>query len=96
MHRSMAPVPPAHLGRDALSNRDRILAVARRMLSTDPDVAMEAIAEEAGVVRRTLYGHFSSRTALLEGLAAEAANAVASSSRWWMCSGSAAMPGASS
>jgi AcrR family transcriptional regulator len=58
------------------SNRARILAVARRELSENPDVAMDDIARSAGVVRRTLYGHFPGRTALLEALTEEGAGTL--------------------
>ena len=51
---------------DAQRNRDRLLAVAVRALSDDPDVALEAIAKEAGVGIGTLYRHFPTREALIE------------------------------
>jgi AcrR family transcriptional regulator len=63
------PVPQR---RQARSNRARLLAAARTELSQDPDVSLDEIARAAGVVRRTLYGHFPSREALIDALAAEA------------------------
>jgi AcrR family transcriptional regulator len=50
---------------DALRNREAILAAATRLLATDPDASIDAIAREAGVARITLYGHFDSRAVLL-------------------------------
>ncbi|MFF4845129.1 TetR/AcrR family transcriptional regulator [Streptomyces collinus] len=58
--------------RDAHSNRRRILAAARQRLLEDPDASLECIAEAAGVARRTLYGHFSGRQALIADLIQEA------------------------
>ena len=56
----------------ARSNRARILTAAREELGRDPDVSLDEIARAAGVVRRTLYGHFPNREALIDALAAEA------------------------
>ena len=56
----------------ARSNRARILAAAREELSRNPDASLDEIARAAGVVRRTLYGHFPNRQALIDALAAEA------------------------
>jgi AcrR family transcriptional regulator len=60
----------------ARSNRARIVATAREELSRDPEASLDEIARAAGVVRRTLYGHFPNRQALLEALADEASEAV--------------------
>lgn len=62
--------------RNARSNRARILATARQELGRNPDVTLEELARAAGVVRRTLFGHFPGRQALLEALADEAAEAL--------------------
>ncbi|MFJ8106247.1 TetR/AcrR family transcriptional regulator [Streptomyces sp. NPDC096132] len=56
--------------------RARILEAARRQLGRDPDSSLGDIAEAAGVVRRTVYDHFACRSALMEGLVAEAAEAL--------------------
>jgi len=52
--------------------RDRILDVALDVLGEDPDAGMGEIAAAAGVVRRTVYGHFPSRTDLVRTLAERA------------------------
>jgi AcrR family transcriptional regulator len=62
--------------RNARSNRARILATARQELGRNPDVTLEELARAAGVVRRTLFGHFPGRQALLEALAEEAAESL--------------------
>lgn len=66
---------PGRTGR-AEANRRHILAVATRELSRDPDASMDDIARAAGVVRRTVYGHFPSREALIGGITDEAAREV--------------------
>ncbi|MER7170574.1 TetR/AcrR family transcriptional regulator [Streptomyces mesophilus] len=58
------------------SNRRRILDVARNELLRDPDASMDQIARAAGVVRRTVYGHFPSREALIIALADGAVEAI--------------------
>ncbi|MFE2053142.1 TetR/AcrR family transcriptional regulator [Streptomyces sp. NPDC059459] len=62
--------------RNARSNRARILATARRELGRNPDTTLEELARAAGVVRRTLFGHFPGRAALLEALAEEASEVL--------------------
>ncbi|GLV75504.1 TetR/AcrR family transcriptional regulator [Streptomyces hygroscopicus] len=62
--------------RNARSNRARILATARRELGQNPDITLEELARAAGVVRRTLFGHFPGRAALLEALAEEASETL--------------------
>ncbi|MEU6353018.1 TetR family transcriptional regulator [Streptomyces sp. NPDC047072] len=73
MSQSVGRVPQR---RNARSNRARILATARQELGRNPDVTLEELARAAGVVRRTLFGHFPGRAALLDALAEEAAEAL--------------------
>ncbi|WP_405540214.1 TetR family transcriptional regulator [Streptomyces sp. NBC_00075] len=61
---------------NARSNRARILATARQELGRNPDITLEELARASGVVRRTLFGHFPGRAALLDALAEEAAEAL--------------------
>jgi AcrR family transcriptional regulator len=61
---------------DARSNRQRILATARRKLWDDPDASPDSIALAAGLARRTFYGHFANRHALITELTQEAAQAL--------------------
>ncbi|MCF1598907.1 TetR/AcrR family transcriptional regulator [Streptomyces muensis] len=70
------PVAREPLRRNSRANRARILATARRELGRNPDVTLEELARAAGVVRRTLFGHFPGREALLEALAEEAAESL--------------------
>lgn len=72
------PVAREPLRRNSRSNRARILATAREELGHNPDVTLEELARAAGVVRRTLFGHFPGRAALLEALADEAAETIRS------------------
>lgn len=70
------PVARAPQRRNARSNRARILDTARHELGRNPNITMEELARAAGVVRRTLFGHFPGREALLEALADEASAAL--------------------
>ncbi|MGJ5985781.1 TetR/AcrR family transcriptional regulator [Streptomyces acidiscabies] len=63
-------------GTRADANRRRILDVALAELLRDPDASMDQIARAAGVVRRTVYGHFSSREALIATLVDDAVESV--------------------
>ncbi|WOF24393.1 TetR family transcriptional regulator [Microbacterium betulae] len=54
--------------RDARANREAILVAAARVLRRDPEAAVDAVAAEAGLSRRAVYGHFSSREELLSEL----------------------------
>ncbi|GGX34760.1 TetR/AcrR family transcriptional regulator [Streptomyces lomondensis] len=58
------------------ANRRRILDVALAELLRDPDASMDQIARAAGVVRRTVYGHFPNREALISTLVDEAVAAL--------------------
>ncbi|MEI5101472.1 TetR/AcrR family transcriptional regulator [Streptomyces sp. PmtG] len=73
---SPAPAPASAATTRADANRRRILDVAFAELSRDPDASMDQIARAAGVVRRTVYGHFPSRDALVTALLDEAVAAV--------------------
>lgn len=70
------PAAREPLRRNSRANRARILATARRELGRNPDVTLEELARAAGVVRRTPFGHFPGKEALLEALAEEAAESL--------------------
>ena len=57
--------------------RNRILDVALEVLGQNPDAGMGDIAAAAGVVRRTVYGHFPTRADLIRSLTQQAVNEVA-------------------
>jgi AcrR family transcriptional regulator len=57
--------------------RNRILDVALEVLGENPDAGMGEIASAAGVVRRTVYGHFPTRADLVQTLAQRAVNEIA-------------------
>lgn len=64
-----APTPPARERRprrkDAEDNRARILAAARELFATQGfEIALDAVARNAGVGRATLYRNFADRDAL--------------------------------
>ena len=50
---------------DAVSNRARIVRVARELLSSTSELPMNAVAKGAGVGQGTLYRNFPTREALL-------------------------------
>lgn len=54
--------------RSVNDTRDRILDVALEVLGQNSDAAMGDIASAAGVVRRTVYGHFPTRADLVRTL----------------------------
>jgi AcrR family transcriptional regulator len=58
-------------------NRARIVEAARRLWTHDPDISMDDVAREAGVVRRTLYGHFGDRDELIMAVVAQTAGVLA-------------------
>jgi AcrR family transcriptional regulator len=57
--------------------RHRILDVALEVLGQNPDAGMGDIASAAGVVRRTVYGYFPTRTDLVLTLAQRAVDEIA-------------------
>ncbi|QIQ06376.1 TetR/AcrR family transcriptional regulator [Streptomyces liangshanensis] len=65
------PTAPEPRRSNARANRARILAVAQVELSRNPDATLEDVARATGVVRRTVFGHFPGRPALLEAVAQE-------------------------
>lgn len=56
--------------------RDRILDAAVEVLGTTPDAGMGEVASAAGVVRRTVYGYFPSRSDLVLALAHRAVDEI--------------------
>ncbi|WP_426322874.1 TetR/AcrR family transcriptional regulator [Microbacterium sp. E-13] len=71
---------PRRPRRDALENRAGILAAAHIALAHDPRASVDAIARQAGLSRRALYGHFDDRDALVREIVAQGAerfNAIA-------------------
>lgn len=54
-------------------NRRSILDAASEVLRRDPEATLDDVAARAGVVRRTVYGHFANRQALLVALVHSAA-----------------------
>ena len=64
--------------KDAAENRESLLGAARRTLASDPHASLDAIAAAAGLSRRSVYGHFPSREALLAELLERGAARVAS------------------
>ncbi|HEX6514735.1 MAG TPA: TetR/AcrR family transcriptional regulator [Nocardioidaceae bacterium] len=61
----MSAVPPRNRRADARRSRASILDAAVRLLDSDPDASVEAIARAAGVTRQTVYAHFPTRQDLL-------------------------------
>lgn len=57
--------------------RERILDVATEVLGRTPDAGMGEVAAAAGVVRRTVYGHFPSRADLVLALTRRAVDEIA-------------------
>lgn len=56
--------------------RNRILDAALEVLGQNPDAGMGEIASAAGVVRRTVYGHFPTRADLVRTLAQRAVDEI--------------------
>lgn len=63
--------------RDAIANRESLLDAAARLLREDPNASLDAIATTAGLTRRAVYGHFSSRDDLLAALLDRGARQIA-------------------
>ncbi len=63
--------------RDATENRAALLQAARVVLNRDMDAGLDAIAAEAGLTRRAVYGHFANRDALLLELVEQGTSRVA-------------------
>jgi AcrR family transcriptional regulator len=59
------------------ARRNRILDVALEVLGQNPETGMGDIASAAGVVRRTVYGYFPTRTDLVRTLAQRAVDEIA-------------------
>src|SRR6478735_7168318 len=62
--------------RSMYETRNRILDVALDVMGQNPDASMGDIASAAGVVRRTVYGHFPTRADPVRTLAQRAATEV--------------------
>jgi AcrR family transcriptional regulator len=62
--------------RSMKDTRSRILNVALEVLGQNPDASMGDIASAAGVVRRTVYGHFPTRADLIRSLTQQAVNEI--------------------
>lgn len=63
--------------RDAAENRESLLDAARAVFNRDPAASLEAVAAEAGLSRRSVYGHFANRDELLLELVTTGARRVA-------------------
>jgi AcrR family transcriptional regulator len=59
--------------RDAADNRAALLAAARIVFARDPDSSLDAVAAEAGLSRRSVYGHFANRDELQRELVSQGA-----------------------
>lgn len=70
-----APVMTGATDRPSARERNRrsILDAASEVLRQDPAASLDDVAARAGVVRRTVYGHFANRHALLVALVHSAA-----------------------
>ena len=64
----LVTITSARTRRDATENRAALITAARVMLNRDPDSSLEAIAAEAGLSRRSVYGHFANRDELVREL----------------------------
>jgi len=76
----MTTAAPRTRRSDATANREALLRAAQTVLAVDPHASLDAIAQEAGLSRRALYGHFADRDSLLReviAIGAERFNAIA-------------------
>ena len=64
--------------RDAAQNRESLLTAARIVFNRDPNASLETVAAQAGLSRRSVYGHFANRDDLLLELVTIGARRVAS------------------
>jgi AcrR family transcriptional regulator len=72
-----AATTPRSLRADAQRNRDRLLVAATQAFADQgEDVALETVAERAGVGIGTLYRHFPTRTDLIEAVYVEEVDAL--------------------
>ncbi|SDQ27743.1 transcriptional regulator, TetR family [Curtobacterium sp. UNCCL20] len=63
--------------RDATENRAALLDAAKTVLQGDPDASLETIASAAGLSRRAVYGHFTSRDDLVREVVTAGAGRIA-------------------
>jgi AcrR family transcriptional regulator len=69
MRKKRSQATPRKPRTDALRNRERILEVAKGVFTRQGgDASLDEIAKQAGVGAGTLYRHFPTRDALIEGV----------------------------
>lgn len=61
----MTTTSPRVPRRDAQENRAALLDAARNVFNRNPNASLEAVAIEAGLSRRSVYGHFATRDELI-------------------------------
>jgi AcrR family transcriptional regulator len=82
MKKREAPAEDGALRADAARNRERVLAVARKLLARgDSSLQMNQLARAAGVGVATVYRHFPTRQDLLEALVNEHLQALLDTAR---------------
>ncbi|HEY0248170.1 MAG TPA: TetR/AcrR family transcriptional regulator [Gryllotalpicola sp.] len=69
----MADPKPRARRKDAEANREAILDAASVLLMQDRTTPLETIARQAGLTRRTVYGHFEDRDDLIDAVLIRAA-----------------------
>lgn len=69
----MADSVPRARRKDAAANREAILNAASVLLMQDRNTPLEQIARQAGLTRRTVYGHFAGRDELIDAVLIRAA-----------------------